>query len=224
MEIIIPDVFTATVRRSGQEIETVAVKNEHTGSIALPDVWYGRDLADYPQDEPGKEPGWLLQWQWAKKRVVEWAIDGLPTNPNQLKDTELPWHVLNFIVKSAYTAMTDYAMENTERWADNLVMPEPYKLTAGEFLAWHELNLETRKRPVPKGHQRIIASFREYVAFVRQWPPGVTVDPSGAEMDLSLITAVVDRGNAILEAAANLGNLLALPGGRLTQGLTRATA
>lgn len=209
MEIVIPDTFEVTTLEKGKGEKVVTVHNEHTGSIALPDKWTGKDLDEWP-DKLGFT-AWMEQWQWAKERVVDWQIKDLPTNPMQLDDNDLPWHLMNFITKAAYDAMYDYTFDGKGQWDDNLIMPEPAALTAGEFLAYNETSESVK--PV----SGTLGAFRSYTAFVRQWPDGENHDPDGMAVDLSLITAVVDRGNEILQTAIDLGNLLVPPGRHSTK-------
>jgi hypothetical protein len=93
-------------------------------------------------------------------------------------------------------------------------MPDPYALLTSEFVAFHA---ETEKTAAQKTGKGTMAQFREFSALVRQWPDGEKHDPDGLEVNLSLITTVINRGAEIMLTAANLGNLLAPPGGHYTQ-------
>lgn len=214
MELVIPDRFELAIQQ-GESVVEITAENEYTGSVTLPDTWQGKDWNAFPRKATGKEPLWFPQWLWAKGRVVEWNIDGLPSNPNQFKDKELPFHLLNFIVKEMHEAMSGYAVENQSGWHESglLVMPKPNQLTAGEFLGYYQKSQEEGDSKADS----IINAFRAYMPFIRQWPDGIARDDTGLEVDLSLIMAVVDRGNKILETAVSLGNSAAPLGGRFTK-------
>lgn len=202
MKIEIPAKFevSAAGKDGVQELE-----NKHTGYIILPDAWTGRDLHEWP----GRSEGvlWHDQWEWAKARVKEWAIKDIPTNPAEIGN-DTPWPLINFITASVHFEMHQYADDNYKSWYELLNMPEPFEITAAEFLAYSEASNGT-----PTIGSNLIDAYKEMRVFVRTWPKhyGPKSDPLVA--DLGLITAVVEQGLKIIKVVADMGKSPVPPGG-----------
>ena len=113
MKIELPETFSRPVASKASN-QTTTVKLGFTGCVIIPDAWTGGDFEDLFIATEGKEGDdltiWDRQWAWANERIVEWAIDGVPTNPNEIAKGEyLTWALQSFLAHTLIWAMNDYA-------------------------------------------------------------------------------------------------------------------
>ena len=213
--IKLPDTFQS--RRN----KKVSSKNQYSGQIALPARWTGGDYEEYIVAGKGREDDekdnsaphpWLAQWLWAKKRIVSWDIDGLPTNPNQINDDDLPFMLMSWITQSVYESMRDYMEKGAEEIKEMLAYPEPEALSVNEFFAWEEVTRSLKEN----GSSEMMKSFDTFRVLIRAWPDGKDPPKDAKEADLALIAAVNEIGGEIIGPALDLGNWPVLLGDRST--------
>lgn len=209
----------ATIEIPAQfELKSAVIANKHTGHITVPDAWTGADFEEYFQASQGitktdtRHP-WLKQWDWAKGRIVEWAIDGLPTNPNQIEDDDVPWPLMNFVSRSLRNAMFAYMDEYVDERKSALEYPTADSLTAGEFFAWEKA---VRDMPDDDERSNLLKAWQCGHPLVRGWINGKTPAVDGLDVDLALIAAVNDIIDQCVGPALDLGNLPAPPGAAST--------
>jgi hypothetical protein len=209
------------------EKQTLSVPNKHRGEIVLPAIWTGADFDAHFQ--AGREAAegdphpWQRQWQWAKARVVEWRIDELPSNPNQLDDGALPFALQRWIYRQAAEAMTAYGDSMSDVARGELTIPTAADLTADEFFRW-EAALEDQ--PEDDRRAGLLQSWSHARLLVRDWgsygerlPGGSQAeaaydDASGMSVDLGLIIAVSESVIKLVNEAMHLGNWPGPRGGR----------
>jgi len=209
--LILPEVFTPK--------EDLEIKNPILGSITAPDKWVGGDFEAYftaskpADDDKSKKHPWLKQWEWAKARVVEWDLDGLPTNPNQINDDEVPFGVMSYIARSMNESMMSYMDDNLDERKKAIKFPTAENLQAGEFFAWEEAvrNLQDKENL----QSNMIKSWVSGYVLVRDWGPFKKKMPSedGLSVDLALVGAVNELVGEVMGQALDLGNWRRLPGG-----------
>lgn len=197
----------------GGDPETVTLL--HTGRVTAPARWTGADWqawhdAGKPADE--KEHPLQRKWRWAKERVVEWAIEGLSTNPQQIDDDKLPWPVMAFITKAMHGAMVNYIEERVTEVKATLTYPDVDGLNSGEFFAWEKA---MRKASEQKELNGLLRGWPSGRVLIRQWPNG-TPPEDARKVDLALLAAVEEITTETITPALNLGNLRWPPGAAST--------
>ncbi len=211
----LPDEFRSRRKKN------VTAKNKFSGQVTVPSSWLGGDFEDYvlagkgpeEDEEQDKAPHpWLAQWLWAKKRIVEWAIDGLPTNPNQIDDNDIPFMLMSWITQSVYEAMREYMDKKAEQVKEILVYPEPDALSVHEFFAWEKATRATKDN----GSSEMMKSFDTFRVLIREWPGKKEPPKDASKVDLGLIAAVNQIGGETIGPALDLGNWPVLLGDHST--------
>ena len=220
--IEVPDRFRIKFVDTLKREKTLDVANAHPGYVVVPERFRGLDYstyweADRPPDPRANGEGpkaadhpWLKQWKWAKELIIEWGLKDFPTNPNQIDDEKVPFHLVNYLSKAVYQELHEYTVRRVEELRDQIVMPAVDTITAGEFFAWYR-KMEEVKR---EGLAPAIESFVPNTALVREWPAGSSYPGSGDWRleDMGIIQAIGDRGNDVILPALDLGNLPEPPG------------
>lgn len=210
MKIELPETFVlpSTGGKYGEPIQL-----GFTGHITIPDTWTGGDYEDYyvasnPADEDSAI--WASLWPWASSRIIEWNIDGLPTNPNQIDpDEHLTWVLESFLANTVIRGMSQYMQDaDLEKVKETIGFPTPENLRPGEFMTWHKTQLEIvgdeKKSP-------LLQAWLVGKELVRQWPEGV--DPKDyRKVDLLIMKAIDELLRETILPALNLGNWNARPG------------
>ncbi len=209
--IPVPDTFIAVVR--GQD---TPIKNKHTGRVTVPSSWTGADWQEFHEattKAADDDVIWQRQWQWAKKRIVEWDLKDLPTNPNQIEDGDLPWALVAFLAQGVHAKMDAYLEEHREERKAELDYPEIDSLSAAEFFAWN-----TNAKTLPDGDETsdLLKSWLAGRILVRGWANGSVPDKDGLSVDLALIGAIDEILSEVILPAIDLGNSPARHGPRST--------
>lgn len=192
-----------TVALEGKGKSPIAL--DFNGYVTLPDSWNAGDFEDFykaslPADE---DTVWEREWKWVKAHIVEWAIEGLPTNPNQLKDNEdMTWPLMSFLSRSAIKAMNDYMKTGVKEMKESIGYPTPSNLTPGEFLSWHKSMKEADKKTEMSN---LLKSWLAGKGLVRAWPNGGS-PKDDRSVDLILMLAVDELLSETLVPSLNLGN------------------
>lgn len=211
MKITLPETITVERPTDG---EIASVPSAYSGHIVVPDTWTGADFqAHYEagrRDDDEPHP-WQRQYRWAKARVVEWAIDGLPTNPNQIEDDALPLAFQRWLYRAVAGAMNDYGNANAAI-QESLAFPTAANLTGREFFAWYQVWDNLDENPKRAG---LLRAWEHSRLLVREWGDvGEPRDASGLTVDLALLVAVTGVTAELISDAMNLGNWLAPRGKR----------
>jgi hypothetical protein len=212
MKVELPE----TIALSGEEKKPEKERREpiklgFTGYVVIQDTWTGGDFEDFhkvPESDSKKKTAdeittWERIWPWAKARIVEWAIEGLPTNPNQINDDEdLTWALESFLASSVIAGMNDYMKEGIEKIKELIDFPIPDDLRPGEFLAWHKAMREAEKE---ENRTNVLRGWMAGKVLVREWPKGMK-PKDDRSADLRLMVAVDELLSETILPSLNLGN------------------
>jgi hypothetical protein len=179
----------------------------YKGHIEVPDTFTGGDFEKFfkaaNQDEI--EDIYEQQWLWAKELIVEWAIEGLPTNPNQLKDGDITWALQSFLVRSVIDGMNKYMTEDVKDIKEQIDYPVPDNLLPNEFLAWQRAYKKAELERKEEGISNMRLAWLAGSVLVREWPNGG--EPKDYESaDLKLIKAIDQLLPETITPALDLGN------------------
>lgn len=206
--LVLPETFTPN---GG----SLSIANHLSGQVLLPAHWYGRDFEGYwqasrPRDDITATHPWLRQWQWAKELVIEWHVSGLPTNPNQIKDDDVPFGFLSYLPKNVHRLMMGYIDDNFEAMKESIEFPSPDNLTAHEFFEWEET---VKGMDDSDSLSNMLKTWRTGYDLVRSWGDRQAPDKDGMNVDLALVAAVNACVGETMTAALDLGKWRSPPGG-----------
>jgi hypothetical protein len=213
MKIELPETFSLPAVSARPGDPQTPVRLGRTGYVVLPDTWTGGDFEEFhiasTADEDDDQTVWDRMWAWANDRIIEWAIDGVPTNPNEIAKGEyLTWAVTSFLANSAIRAMNDYVRVDLEEVKESIDFPTTEDLKPSEFMAWHKAQDSLNGN---KPMSSLLQSWNAGHQLVRAWPEGV--DPKDyRKVDLRIMFAIDELMTEVILPSIHLGNWSAPPG------------
>lgn len=188
---------------SGKKIDL-----KKAGHIVTPDKFNGGQYEKYfvAKEKDDKNPFGAYEklWDWAKELIVEWAIEGLPTNPNQIKQDDITWALQAFLTHSVVNAMNEY-MLGYEDVMEKLVYPEPGDLLPSEFFAWSKAFKKADEEKEKGDVSPLRLAWLTGSTLVREWPNGGKPE-SYEDADLRILKAIDELLPGTIVPALDLGN------------------
>lgn len=176
---------------------------------------FGRYLGDEPLKGDERLNRLQARWKWARDLVIEWRLDGVPTNLPQIRKKEeaIPFALISWLPKAIRAEMDHYVQAHMPAVMEKLVVPDAETMTAGEFFAWDEAWRAVDKEDDPRPYA--IVYWPSSCLLVRDWG-GALADEKppadGRDADLALLLAVYEKVIPAALGALNLGNSPLPPG------------